>query len=127
MTHLRQIMLEELERRLDRRRVAAALPHLSPRSATWMILNRSNQTEPMIDVLCSRSPEIAQCVQLAREFFRMVRQRQAAALPGWLNAAEASPLVHFARHLRRDEAAVHAALTQPWSNGQVEGHVHASS
>jgi transposase len=89
-----------------------------------MILNRSNQTEPLIHELCSRSPEIAQCVQLAREFFRLVRQHQAAAWPGWLNAAEASPLVHFARHLRRDEVAVHAALTQPWSNGQVEGHVH---
>ncbi len=115
---------EARNRRLGRRRVAVAAPHLSPRSATWMILNRSNQTEPMIEELCSRSPEIAQCVQLAREFFRIVRQREAAAWPGWLNAAENSPMVHFARHLRRDNAAVHAALTHPWSNGQVEGHVH---
>jgi transposase len=68
--------------RLDRRRVAAALPHLSPRSATWMILNRSNQTEPMIDVLCSRSPEIAQCVQLAREFFRMVAAASGCRVAG---------------------------------------------
>jgi len=28
------------------------------------------------------------------------------------------------RHLRRDEAALFAALKQPWSNGPVDGHIH---
>jgi transposase len=30
----------------------------------------------------------------------------------------------FARSLRRDLAAVRAAFTLPWSNGQTEGHVN---
>jgi hypothetical protein len=33
-----------------------------------------------------------------------------------------SPLHHFVAQLQRDEAAVWAALTLPWSTGPVEGH-----
>ena len=36
----------------------------------------------------------------------------------------APELRRFAEGIRRDEAAVHAAVTQPWSNGPVEGHVN---
>lgn len=33
----------------------------------------------------------------------------------------------FARGLAQDGAAVRAALTTPWSNGQTEGHHHAEA
>jgi transposase len=33
-------------------------------------------------------------------------------------------LANFAKQLCRDEAALLAALQQPWSNGPVEGHIH---
>jgi transposase len=48
-------------------------------------------------------------------------------LAEWLAKAEASPCAElrgFAAGLRSDEAAVAGALTQPWSNGPVEGHVN---
>jgi transposase len=48
-------------------------------------------------------------------------------LAEWLAKAEGSPcaeLRSFAAGLRSDEAAVAAALTEPWSNGPVEGHVN---
>ena len=48
----------------------------------------------------------------------------AGMLDGWLREAEASALAPFAAGLRRDEDAVRAALTEPWSNGQVEGQVN---
>ena len=51
-------------------------------------------------------------------------KRDAAAWPGWLEAAESSPYAPFARHLRRDQDAVAAALQLPWSNGMVEGQIH---
>ena len=36
-----------------------------------------------------------------------------------------SPSTNFSRFFRqRDEAAVRAALTLPWSTGPVEGHIH---
>ena len=42
----------------------------------------------------------------------------------WLATAEHSELRTFAWGIRRDEAAVRAAVTSRWSNGQVEGQVH---
>ena len=50
--------------------------------------------------------------------------RDVAAWPAWLDAAERGPYARLARHLRRDQAAVAAALRLPWSNGMVEGQVH---
>jgi transposase len=47
-----------------------------------------------------------------------------AAWLRWRDAAPASPLENFAKHLCRDEKAVLATLQQPWSNGPVEGQVH---
>ena len=55
----------------------------------------------------------------------MVRQRQGERLDAWLAQAEAEPtLRHFARGVRRDYQAVRAALSEVWSNGQVEGQVN---
>jgi transposase len=73
---------------------------------------------------CNTSPEIATCADLAREFVRIIRLRDSAAWPSWKDCAKSSPLGSFAKHLCHDEAALLAALQQPWSNGPVEGHVH---
>jgi transposase len=57
----------------------------------------------------------------------MVRQRSGGPLADWLAKAEQSSCAEirgFAAGVRRDEAAVSAALTEPWSNGPVEGHVN---
>jgi transposase len=74
--------------------------------------------------LLEHSPIIAIAVDLIRRFAIMVKERVAGALDGWLREAEASALASFAAGLRRDEDAVRAALTEPWSNGQVEGQVN---
>jgi transposase len=54
----------------------------------------------------------------------MVKDQVASTLDCWLHQAEASALASFAAGLRRDEDALRAALTEPWSNGQVEGQVN---
>lgn len=97
---------------------------ISPRQVAWLLLKRSVDSRPYLEELCARSPEITNCALMAREFCRIIRQRDAAAWPHWRTAASSGPLSNFARHLCRDEAAVLAALQQPWSNGPVEGHVH---
>jgi transposase len=51
----------------------------------------------------------------------------AQTLLAWLGTAEASACPEmrgFARGLRQDAAAVQAAMTEPWSNGPVEGQVN---
>lgn len=53
----------------------------------------------------------------------MVRQRQAEALDGWLTRAEVTSLKGSAVSLRRDLAAVRAALSSRWSTSPVEGQI----
>jgi transposase len=66
-------------------------------------------------------------VALAQRFATMVRERRAEELATWLQQAEQSGITafrSFAAGVRRDYAAVEAALSLPWSNGQVEGQVN---
>jgi transposase len=73
-------------------------------------------------------PPLKSASALAREFRELVRQRQVHALDSWLERARvadaAVELRRFADGLIDDLAAVRAALSLPWSNGQTEGHVN---
>ncbi|BCM87604.1 hypothetical protein mvi_60650 (plasmid) [Methylobacterium indicum] len=53
----------------------------------------------------------------------MVRERRRADLDGWIEKAGDSLLGSFAAGLVKDRAAVAAALTELWSNGQTEGQI----
>jgi transposase len=77
-----------------------------------------------VTVLLERSPVIAAAVDLITRFVTMVKDRAAGAFDAWLREAETGALASFAAGIRRDEDAVRAALTEPWSNGQVEGQVN---
>ncbi len=69
----------------------------------------------------------ARVYPLAQRFVQIVRVGQADELDGWLQEAQASSLKHlaaFADGLQRDYAAVRAALSYEWSNGQTEGQVN---
>jgi hypothetical protein len=71
--------------------------------------------------------ELAETLELAEEFAAMVRKESRVALTEWLAKASKSccPEVRgFAKGLRQDKAAVTAALTEPWSNGPVEGQIN---
>jgi Transposase len=68
-----------------------------------------------------------QVLTLAEELAAMFRKQSATSLQQWLVKAEAcaSPdMKGFAQGIRQDEAAVAAAISQPWSNGPVEGQVN---
>jgi transposase len=58
----------------------------------------------------------------------MIRREREAALEGWLVRAGgdgmSSELRGFAAALRQDQAAVEAAMQEPWSNGPVEGCIN---
>lgn len=65
--------------------------------------------------------------RLAVAFGRVLRERNAAALDGWLVEAgvcEVAEYRDFVEGLQRDAVAVRAAITSPWSNGQTEGQVN---
>jgi transposase len=99
-----------------------------PRQATWWLLQEPAEREPehhefvcALEQLC---PAVAQAAKQAREFVHLLRQRQPDRFSDWLERTKATELRRFATSLQRDESAVRAALALPWSNGQVEGHVH---
>lgn len=79
--------------------------------------------QAFVTALLSRSPKLAQTVALARAFRTMVRQQRAGELDEWLLATDGTAMAGFAGGLKRDLAAVRAALSLPWSTGPVEGQI----
>ena len=76
--------------------------------------------------LRERNPAVHAELETAEERMAMIRKKSATTLADWLAKAVAlgdRDLVNLAASLRSDAAAVQAALTEGWSNGQVEGQV----
>jgi transposase len=100
----------------------------SPRQITWTLLNgprpTDEQTQAWIEEFRQRVPEVDRASQLANEFLVLLRERRSEELLNWLAQAAQSPLTSFVAGLRRDLAAVQAAFSSPWSQGQVEGQVN---
>jgi transposase len=104
---------------------------LSAWSATWLFLRKSEKLSEadrqMAAELCDRSSEIARANEIVQGFARLIRERRAECLDTWLDEAAncgIAEMVNFARGIRQDYSAVKAALSLPWSNGQVEGQVN---
>ena len=53
----------------------------------------------------------------------MICQKEETKLDAWVANARASLVSSFATGVLKDIAAVRAAITQPWSNGQVEAQI----
>jgi transposase len=68
-------------------------------------------------------PALAQACRIIEDFQAMVRKKEPGRLDPWIIAASSSLVASFARGVVNDKLAVHAAITQPWSNGQTEGQV----
>jgi transposase len=68
-------------------------------------------------------PSLVEAREIIAEFHLMIRRRAAAELAPWIERARASLVASFARGVTNDEAAVRAAITSPWSNGQTEGQI----
>jgi transposase len=68
-------------------------------------------------------PVLMSAPDLVERFHRMVRDRDAAALPAWTADVADSVLASFGKGIFADRGAVAAAMTLPWSNGQTEGQI----
>jgi transposase len=129
-TRVRQWMRQY--HRPDRKGIAVSstIPqHIpSPRQITWIVLNgprpADEKTRAWVQEFRQRVPEMEQAAQLANEFRVLLRDKRSDQLSDWLARAAQSPLASFAAGLRRDLAAVQAACSSPWSQGQVEGQVN---
>ena len=68
-------------------------------------------------------PTLVEAREIIAEFHLMIRRRAVAGLTPWMERARASLVASFASGVTKDEAAVRAAITLPWSNGQTEGQI----
>jgi transposase len=108
---------------------APPLPSARQLSFDWVRRpeNREDEQQARLDAIRGRSAELSTALDLADEFAALIRKLSPGTLTAWLAPAEASAcpeLRRFAEGIRRDEAAVQAAVSGRWSNGPVEGHVN---
>ena len=88
---------------------------------------RDEDEQSQLETLKGIDDELTSALDLIVMFAAMVRGVLALALKDWLTKADESACVeirNFAKTLRQDEAAVQAGMTEPWSNGAVEGQVN---
>jgi transposase len=74
-----------------------------------------------------QSSQLADVYIHAQNFVSMVRHRRVEQLDDWLIHSDNLAVYQvqtFAKGLRQDYAAIHAALSFAWSNGQTEGQVN---
>ena len=114
-----------------RKAPAPAIQPWAASRAVWLLMKAEtdlNQEEQQaLQRMKQAEPKLEQAIELGTQFRTMARDRQSQAFPDWLKRVDESgivPLVRFAEGLKGDRAAVEAALSLPWSNGVVEGHVN---
>lgn len=101
------------------------------RQATgWFLRNPANlepDEQRQLDALCATCPQLAALRTHVRCFAEMMVHRRGRQLEAWMTAVlgDGLPELHsFVTGLRRDQDAVTAGLTLPYSSGPVEGHVN---
>jgi transposase len=107
----------------------------SPTQLSWLLIRQLeslSEADAWIVQHVLQDGEAARVVPLVQRFAGFIRDRTTdpritnAAFDVWLGEALSCgvrTVEMFARGLEQDGAAVRAALTMPWSNGQTEGQI----
>ena len=112
------------------RQVSWWLVNLKPPAKQPLTAEQRDQRQyqrRFVATLGQHCPAIKRAQRLANQFIAYVRKRQVEHFEEWLTAARNSQiteLMNFATGLLSDKAAVRAALSEPWSNGQTEGQIN---
>lgn len=103
----------------------------APSRAAWLFIKAPDSLKPeekeALDRMIQASDNAAQVYDLGQQFVTMIRDSTSATLTPWLETvfkSGISALIRFANGIKQDFAAVMAALTLPWSQGQVEGQIN---
>ncbi len=106
--------------------LAGRLPPPARQLSRMMTIRRDHLSKAeavTVAAVETRVPALAAARHLMERFHQIIRGRDADALAPWLIDTSKSLLASFANGIRRDFAAVRAAVTEPWSNGQTEGQI----
>jgi len=103
----------------------------SPKRLVWLLLGDPDSlgvTERRtLEQVLKVSNDATVIYPLIQGFRKMVRHREAEDFDGWLEHAlscDVKDFETFAMGLKREQSAVEAALTLPYSNGQTEGQIN---
>jgi transposase len=104
---------------------------LSPTRASWLCVSKPENLDEkqrhQVEHMRKGHYTLDIAYQLSQAFVLMLSERRDEDLDAWLVQAEHSGIAElkgFAQGLRRDYAAVRAAFSSRWSNGQVEAQVN---
>jgi len=108
--------------------ITAAWKPPSGRRCAWLLTQPADHLTPeersFVAGLAITAPDLVRAADLAKAFAGLLQERRADGFNAWITAARDSALRGFADGLMRDEAAVRAALTEPWSTSPVEGQIN---
>jgi transposase len=106
-------------------------PRMSSTRASWLFVSKPEQLDEKqhkyVEQIRQGHHDLEIAYQLGQGLVMMLSERREANLDTWLTQAEHSGLPEFkkmAKGIRQDYAAVKAAFSSEWSNGQVEAQVN---
>ncbi len=110
-------------------------PHFTRRMsstrASWLFVSQPSKLDEkqrhQVEYIRQGHSDLDMAYQLSQAFVLMLAERRGTDLDAWLAQAKHSGIAElksFAQGIRRDYAAVRAAFSSPWSNGQVEAQVN---
>jgi transposase len=79
--------------------------------------------QAFVSRLLEEMPALSATIAAAKRLARMLRRQSDEALDAVLADAASTPLVAFVTELRKDIAAVQAALDLPWTTSPAEGQI----
>jgi len=104
---------------------------LSSQKAAWLFVlpkeKLTAQQQRHLEQICQASEELSTAYELSQDFLGMLKERRAHELKAWISAAKSSHVTEFksfAKSVQQDYAAIYAACSLPWSQGQVEGQIN---
>jgi transposase len=104
---------------------------MSPTRASWLCVSQPKKLDEkqlrQVELIRAGHTNLDTAYQISQAFVSMLAERRDKDLDGWLVQAEQSGITElksFAQGIHCDYAAVRAAFTSPWSNGQVEAQVN---
>jgi transposase len=104
---------------------------LSSQKASWLFVLPQEKLTPtqqrQLEQMCQASEDLSTAYELSQDFLSMLKERKAQNLKDWIRAAKSShvtELKSFAKSVQHDYAAISAACSLPWSQGQVEGQIN---
>jgi transposase len=105
--------------------------HMSSTRASWLFVSQPHKLDEKqrghVELIRQSHRDLERAYQLTQGFVMMLAERREADLDSWLVQAAQSGFPEFkklANGIRQDYAAVRAAFSSQWSNGQTEAQVN---